>query len=117
VGIAGGLFVLVHPLLTGRVSFATLAFMFGFVAILTGLLHIFGGFRTSTGAVRTWSVGSFFLGVVEVILGLVVMASPGAPSRITYALATIWALVGGGGLITDAIRLRRLATLRSYTGT
>ena len=116
VGIFGGIFVLVHPRLTDSVSYATLAFMFGIAVILTGLLHIFGGFRTSTGIGRRWSAGSFFLGVVEVVLGLVVMASPGDPSRITYALATIWALVGGGGLIADAIRLRRLATLRSHIG-
>jgi uncharacterized membrane protein HdeD (DUF308 family) len=115
VGILGGLFVLVHPLLTARVSFATLAFMLGIVAILTGLLHIFGGFRMSAGIGRRWSVGSFFLGVVEVILGLVVMASPGDPNRLTYAAATIWALVGGGGLLADSIRLRRLARLHRAT--
>jgi uncharacterized membrane protein HdeD (DUF308 family) len=36
VGIVGGLLVLVHPLLTATVSFATLALMFGIVAILAG---------------------------------------------------------------------------------
>ena len=111
VGILGGIFVLVHPLLTAMVNFAALAFMFGIVAILSGLLHIFGGFRTSAGVGRRWSVGSFFLGVVEVILGLVVMASPADPSRTTYVVATIWALIGGGGLFADAIRLRRLARM------
>jgi uncharacterized membrane protein HdeD (DUF308 family) len=109
VGIVGGLFVLVHPLLTATVSFATLAVMFGIVAILAGLLHIFAGFSTSASVGRRWSAGSFLLGVVEVILGVIVMASPGDPSRITYVVATIWALIGGGGLLADSIRLRRLA--------
>jgi uncharacterized membrane protein HdeD (DUF308 family) len=107
--------VLVVPLLTSEVSLATLAYMFGIVAILTGLLHIFGGFRTSTGVGRRWSTGSFYLGIVEVILGLVVILSPGDPSGITYTAATIWALIGGGGLITESIRLRRLARVHQYT--
>jgi hypothetical protein len=65
------------------------------------------GFRTSAGAGREWSWGSFFLGVVEVVMGLIVMASPGNPSTITFSVISIWALIGGGGLIATAIRLRR----------
>jgi uncharacterized membrane protein HdeD (DUF308 family) len=102
-------------LLKATVNFATLALMFGIVAILTGLLHIFGGFRTSAGIGRRWSVGSFFLGVVEVILGLVVVASPGDLNRLTYGAATIWALIGGGGLLADSIRLRWLLRMHRAT--
>jgi hypothetical protein len=35
------------------------------------------------------------------------MASPGNPSTITFSVISIWALIGGGGLIATAIRLRR----------
>ena len=64
-------------------------------------------FRTSAGAGREWSRGSLFLGIVEVVMGLIVIASPGNPSTITFSVISIWALIGGGGLIANAIQLRR----------
>jgi uncharacterized membrane protein HdeD (DUF308 family) len=107
VGILGGLFVLLHSLFEATVSFTLLASMFGTVAILTGLLHMLAGFRTSATAGREWSWGSFFLGIIEVVMGLIVISSPGNPSKITFMVASIWALIGGGGLIADSIQLRR----------
>jgi hypothetical protein len=40
-------------------------------------------------------------------MGLIVIASPGNPSTITFSVISIWALIGGGGLIANAIQLRR----------
>ena len=107
VGILGGLFVLLHSLVEAAVSFTLLATMFGIIAILTGLLHMLAGFRTSAAAGREWSWGSLFLGIIEAVMGLIVIASPGTPSRITFTAASIWALIGGGGLIADSIQLWR----------
>jgi uncharacterized membrane protein HdeD (DUF308 family) len=107
VGILGGLFVLLHSLFEASMSFTLLATMFGIIAVLTGLLHMLAGFRTSAAAGREWSWGSFLLGIVEVVMGLIVIASPGNPSKITFTVVSIWALIGGGGLIADSIQLRR----------
>jgi uncharacterized membrane protein HdeD (DUF308 family) len=94
-------------LFEATVSFTLLATMFGAIAILTGLLHMLAGFRTSAAAGREWSWGSFLLGIIEMVMGLIVIASPGNPSKITFTVVSIWALIGGGGLIADSIQLRR----------
>lgn len=56
----------------------------GAVIILTGLLHVFGGFRTGEDRAyrrpglmaRNRSLTSFLLGVFEIILGLLLFLEP-----------------------------------------
>jgi uncharacterized membrane protein HdeD (DUF308 family) len=81
----------------------------GLVILLTGLLHIFGGFRKGPDQVREWSWTSFLLGLFEVILGLMLVVSPLTRDIWVYLAAGVWALIGGAILIGDAVRLRRLS--------
>jgi uncharacterized membrane protein HdeD (DUF308 family) len=81
----------------------------GLVILLTGLLHIFGGFKKGPDQVRQWSWTSFLLGLFEVILGLMLVVGPLTRDIWVYLAAGIWALIGGVILIGDAIRLRRLS--------
>ena len=76
--------------------------------LLTGLLHIFGGFKKGPDLVRQWSWTSFLLGLFEIILGLMLVVGPLTRDIWVYLAAAIWALIGGGILIGEAIRLRRL---------
>jgi uncharacterized membrane protein HdeD (DUF308 family) len=81
---------------------------------LTGLLHIFGGFRT--GPVEThllshnrkWSWTAFLLGLFEMVLGLMLVIEPMGRGPLVYFAASVWALIGGVILLGDALRIRRL---------
>ncbi len=79
----------------------------GLIILLTGLLHMSGGFKQDGQAIRRWSWTSFLLGVFEAVLGLILMIEPLERGPITYTAATIWALLGGLILIGDAMRVRR----------
>jgi uncharacterized membrane protein HdeD (DUF308 family) len=77
------------------------------VILLTGILHIFGGFRVGEGAHRTWSLTAFLVGAFEAMLGVMLVIEPYRRSIFFYLVVGIWALVGGFILISDAVRLRR----------
>ena len=97
-------------------------YVLGAIMILTGLLHIFGGFPTGSELsneprairrrrrrgprIRSWT--SVLLGVFEVVLGLLLILNPQERVPGVYLAASIWALVGGVILIGDALRVRRL---------
>jgi uncharacterized membrane protein HdeD (DUF308 family) len=90
----------------------------GLIIFLTGLMHIFGGFRTGPmethlfSRTRKWSWTAFLLGLFEMVLGTMLVIEPLGRGPLVYFAATVWALVGGVILIGDAVRLRRLRRLR-----
>ena len=79
----------------------------GLIILLTGLLHMFGGFRQDGQSIRRWSWTGFLLGVFEAVLGLLLIIEPLERGPIVYTAATLWALLGGLILIGDALRVRR----------
>ena len=92
----------------------------GLIILLTGLMHIVGGFRTGPVEThllsqnrsrvwpRTWSWTAFLLGLFEIVLGVILVIEPLDRGPVIYFAASVWALVGGVILIGDAVRLRRL---------
>jgi uncharacterized membrane protein HdeD (DUF308 family) len=104
----------------GIVGEDVLLSVMGLIILLTGVMHIFGGFRTGPvetdpasqnrfrGLPRTWSWTAFMLGVFEMVLGIMLVIEPMGRGPVVYFAASVWALVGGAILIGDAVRLRRL---------
>ena len=78
----------------------------GIMIILTGFLHIFGGFRTELGERRRWSWKSFLLGLFEIVLGVLLIVEPLEQGVFIYIAASVWALLGGFILVSDAFRTR-----------
>ncbi len=109
IGILAGLAMLTRGLTNSYIRQDILFSLLGVVILLTGLLHIFGGFRVGEHAHRKWSWTSFILGAFEIVLGVMLIFEPMGRSIFFYLAASIWALVGGFILIMDAIRLRRAA--------
>ena len=79
----------------------------GAIMMLTGLLHIFGGFRREDRS-REASVGRALLGIIQVILGLLIIASRSDFGPVVYFAMSIWAFVNGLFLILASLRLRTL---------
>ena len=109
IGVLAGLGMLSRSLAPSYVAEEVFFSVLGLVILLTGLLHIFGGFKKSPDQAREWSWTSFLLGLFEVILGLMLVVGPLTRDIWVYLAAGVWALIGGAILITDALRLRRLS--------
>jgi uncharacterized membrane protein HdeD (DUF308 family) len=107
IGVLAGLGMLGRTLAPSYVAEEVFFSVLGLVMLLTGLLHIFGGFQQGPERTRQWSWTSFLLGLFEVILGLMLVINPLTRDIWVYLAASIWALVGGFILITDALRVRR----------
>lgn len=112
-GVLAGLGMLSRRFTTGMVSEDVLISVLGLIILLTGVLHIVGGFRTGPdvthllSAKRKWSWTGFLLGIFEIVLGLMLVIAPLERGPVIYYAAALWALVGGAILIGDAVRLRR----------
>ena len=112
IGVLDGIGMLSRRFTYGIVGEDILISVVGLIILLTGLMHIFGGFRT--GAVEThlfspnrrWSWTAFLLGLFEMILGLMLVIEPMGRGPLVYFAASVWALLGGVILIGDAVRLR-----------
>jgi uncharacterized membrane protein HdeD (DUF308 family) len=107
IGVLAGLAALTRRLTSTWVQEDIIFSLLGVVVLLTGLLHIFGGFRVGEGTHRNWSLTAFLLGIFEVVLGVMLIIEPYGRSDFFYLTILIWALVGGFILIMDAVRLRR----------
>jgi uncharacterized membrane protein HdeD (DUF308 family) len=78
----------------------------GIAILLTGLMHMLGGFRTREGASPEWSWTSFLMGFFEFIMGGMLILEPMRQGTLIYLGVSIWAIIGGVILIGDALRLR-----------
>ena len=73
VGIVAGVLILGRFLLAQLVGEAPIVLLLGGIVVLTGLVHVFEGFRTGTGRQRQRSWTSTLLGAFEIVLGLVLL--------------------------------------------
>jgi len=105
VGVLAGLATLTRGLTNAWVREDILLSLLGVVILLTGILHTFGGFHTGK-IYRSFRLTSVLLGVFEIALGIMLIVEPLGRSTSFYVVVSIWALVGGIILISDAIRLR-----------
>jgi len=47
------------------------------------------------------------MGILQITLGLLFVRTPDEITRLIISLATLWAFIGGFGLITNSLRLRK----------
>jgi uncharacterized membrane protein HdeD (DUF308 family) len=109
VGVLTGLVAIGRSLMSSVLSEVMVLYLLGTVILLTGVLHMFGGFRTGEPRQRQWSWGSLLLGLFEVVLGAILLLEPYERGPILNSLAAVWGLVGGAMLIGDALRVRAQA--------
>ena len=76
------------------------------LVLVTGVLHLLRGFQTAETYSRVWSVENFLLGMIEIALAIILYITPSQGSVQNIPL-TVWALVGGLVLISQALFLRR----------
>jgi uncharacterized membrane protein HdeD (DUF308 family) len=112
-GVLAGIGMLSRRFTMGLAGEDVLLSVVGLIILLTGLMHIFGGFRTGPQEThlfsqnRKWSWTAFLLGLFEMVLGLMLVIEPMGRGPAIYFAASVWALLGGAILIGDAVRQRR----------
>ena len=111
VGVFAGVAMLGRSVAGEYVAEEIIFAVLGIMIILTGFLHIFGGFRTELGERRRWSWKSFFLGLFEIVLGVLLIVEPLERGTFIYIAASVWAMLGGLILAGDALRIRRQGNL------
>jgi len=109
VGIMAGVLVLGRFILAQLVGEAPIVLLIGGVVALTGLVHVFEGFRTGVDRHRQRSWISTLLGIFEIVLGLVVLAWRDDFGPIFYAVVVIWAFLAAFALLREALRQRARA--------
>jgi uncharacterized membrane protein HdeD (DUF308 family) len=109
VGIVAGVLVLGRFLLAQVVGEAPMVLLIGVVVVLTGLIHVFEGFRTGSDRQRQRSWISTLLGTFEIVLGLVVLVWRDDFGPAFYAVVVIWAFLAAFALLREALRQRSRA--------
>jgi len=106
VGILIGLLVVSRSITRRWVDEVVFFELFGAVILLTGVLHMFSEFRIDRAIKLKRTGAQKILAIFEIILGAMLILSPLDQGPIVYWTATIWALLGGGLIITDALYQR-----------
>jgi uncharacterized membrane protein HdeD (DUF308 family) len=99
VGVLAGIFVVRHPLLAALTVPTALVIILGVQGLVMGVLEIIGGFKGG-------GIGSFVLGVINVLVGLLLLGSPVAAALAVPVVFGVLLLVQGVGLIIWAFRVR-----------
>ena len=105
--VAGGI-AISHPLLLGWGSARFIGTLIGLSAIISGITQMIAGREVADGAGRDWSLGSFFLGLLNVIFGVIIIGAPALAFATFIRILAFWAIIAGCGLIFAAFRIRSI---------
>jgi uncharacterized membrane protein HdeD (DUF308 family) len=99
VGILAGIFVVRHPLLATLTVPTVIVIILGVEGLIMGVLEIIAGFKGG-------GIGSFILGVIYLLVGLLLLGSPMAAALAVPLVFGVLLLVQGVALIVWAFRVR-----------
>lgn len=106
VGIVAGVMILGRFLLIQLIGEEPIVLLLGAIIVLTGLVHVFEGFRTGTDRQRQRSWTSTLLGAFEILLGVIVLVVRAEFGPAFYAVVTIWAFMAALILFREGLRQR-----------
>jgi uncharacterized membrane protein HdeD (DUF308 family) len=99
VGLLAGLAVLRHPLLATVAIPTVLVIVLGVQGLIMGALEIMEGLKGG-------GIGSFMLGAINVVIGLILLGSPVAAGLAVPLVFGVLLLVQGIALVVWALRIR-----------
>ena len=99
VGILAGILVLRHPLLAAVTVPTVLVIILGVQGLIMGALEIVGGLRGG-------GIGSFILGVINVLIGIILLSSPTTAALAVPLVFGILLIIEGVCLLVWAFRVR-----------
>jgi uncharacterized membrane protein HdeD (DUF308 family) len=99
VGILAGIFVLRHPVFAALTVPTVLVIVLGVQGLVMGVFEIIGGLKGG-------GIGSFTLGAINSLVGLLLLSSPIAAALAVPAIFGVLLLIQGVGLIILAFSVR-----------
>jgi len=99
IGILAGIFVLRHPLLSALTVPTVLVVLLGVQGLVMGVLEIIGGLKGG-------GLGTFILGLINILVGVLLLGSPFAAALAVPIVFGVLLLVQGIALIIWAFRVR-----------
>jgi uncharacterized membrane protein HdeD (DUF308 family) len=106
VGTLTGLIVIGRNIIGAWLTEILLFEVLGAVILLTGVVHIMSEVKIRVRTPRRQTAYHFLLGVFEFIMGAMLLLSAFEAGSRIYWLATIWALIGGALILSQALYLR-----------
>lgn len=103
-GVTAILFGIILIVLPG-ISLAALVSLFGFFALISGLLTIVAAIRQRRTDEPWWLL--LLEGILGIIIGIIVFSTPGFAGLFLVYLIAAWAIISGICQIVTAIQLRR----------
>ncbi len=101
VAVAVGAAVLVYSLVLGRDVSTVILAALGMVILLTGVIHLAGGFENiDTMGLRVRP--GLVIGTIEVVLGAILVTSPASRQEVIAWIVGAWALTAGTTLALQA---------------
>jgi uncharacterized membrane protein HdeD (DUF308 family) len=107
ISIIAGLVVLDNTLWASVVIPTLAVIVLGIAALVNGVVTIFAGRRQEDGRERSWA--GFFLGILYILFGTLLLAEPLLGAIAAVFVIAIWGIVGGIILIVLSLRVRKLA--------
>lgn len=106
-----GIVLLANPVAGALIVVAFQFYLLAFGLIFSGIASMVGGKHTADSIGYQWSWGNFFLGVLEVLLGIFLLFRPLLGILTLLWLLGILAIVGGILLIVESFRVKGLANV------
>ncbi|MFC1649712.1 HdeD family acid-resistance protein [Patescibacteria group bacterium] len=104
-----GLFVLNNPIFTGLFTPVFIMYFVAFGFIINGIIHMTVGNQDRAEGQHEWSWGSFFLGLLYLIFGFMLLSSPTLVSTATVVwVGGLLGLIGGIGMIILSFQVKGL---------
>ena len=100
IGIIAGLIIIGYPLLSGILVPSALAILIGIMGLVIGCISLLQGFKGGG-----W--GAAIIGVLTIILGLLIIASPMVSAVMLMYLGAFFAIAGGIVAIYFAFKMRK----------
>jgi uncharacterized membrane protein HdeD (DUF308 family) len=99
IGVIAGILVVRHPLLAALTVPTVLVILLGVGGLIMGVSEIIGAFSGG-------GIGSFILGVINVLIGLLLLSSPAAAALAVPFVFGVLLLIEGVALIVLAFRAK-----------
>jgi uncharacterized membrane protein HdeD (DUF308 family) len=107
ISIIAGLVVLDNTLWASVVIPTLGIIILGMAALINGVVTIFAGRRKEDGRERSWA--GFFLGILYILFGILLLAQPLLGAVVAVFVVAIWGIIGGIILILLSFQVKKLA--------
>jgi uncharacterized membrane protein HdeD (DUF308 family) len=98
-GVAAGILVVRHPLVAALTVPTVIVIAFGVEGLVMGVLELIGGFSGG-------GIGSFIRGVINLLIGVLLLSAPMAAALAVPFVFAVLLLVQGVALVALAFRVR-----------